>query len=193
MKHVNSLFVSQLCIRIYCTFDYFLEKCCDAWNDLKGRSSQGDLVRISELQQEIYILKQDSKIVTNFYYTLEVLWEELEIYMHMPNCSCRIRCSCEAMGQARKNHTLLHVVRFLTGLNDNFAVVRSQILLMKPLSSVNMIFSTVLQHERQGNFAFTEEFHALINALGNKKPYVKYNSSTHSFYCFQIQCLHTLW
>lgn len=106
-----------------------MEKDVDAWNDLKERFSQGDLVRISELQQEIYILKQDSKSVTNFYSTLKVLWEELEIYMHMPNCSFRVRCSCEAMGQARKNHTLLHAVRFLTGLNDIFVVVRSQILL----------------------------------------------------------------
>lgn len=132
----------------------------------------------SELQQEIYILKQDSKTVTDFYFTLKFLWEKLEIYMFMPNSSCRIRCSCEAMRQDRKNHTLLHVVRFLTSLNDNFVVVRSQILLIEPRPSMNRIFSMVLQHERQGNFASTEESHALINVVGYKKPYVKYNSYT---------------
>lgn len=131
------------------------------------------------MQQEIYISKQDSKTVTDFYSTLKVLWEELEIYMPMPNCSFRIKCCCEGMRQALKNHTLLHGVRFLTGLNDIFSVVRSQILLMEPLPSMNRIFSMVLQHERQGNFASTEESHALINVVGNKKPYVKYNNSTH--------------
>lgn len=82
------------------------------------------------------------------------------------------------MRQACKNHTLLHVIRFLTGLYDNFPVVRSQILLMEPLPSMNIIFSMVLQHERQGNFASTEKSHALINVVGYKKPYVKYNSYT---------------
>lgn len=68
--------------------------------------------------------------------------------MPMPNYTCRVRCSYEAMMQARKNHNSLHVVRFLTGLNDNYAVVRSQVLFMDPLPSMNRIFSMVLQHER---------------------------------------------
>lgn len=35
----------------------FMENALDVWNDLKGRFYQGDLIRISELQQEIYNLK----------------------------------------------------------------------------------------------------------------------------------------
>jgi len=131
----------------------FMENACDVWNDLKERFAQGDLVRISELMQEIYSLQQDSKSVTSFYYKLKILWEELEIYMHVPNCVCRMHCSCEFMRNARKNHTLLYAIRFLTGLNENFAMVKSQILFMDSLLLVNKIFSIVLQHERQGNFA----------------------------------------
>jgi hypothetical protein len=71
----------------------FMENALDVWNDLKERFSQADLVRISEIQQEIYALKQDSKSVTEFYSDLKLLWEELEIYMPMPNCSCVVRCS----------------------------------------------------------------------------------------------------
>ncbi|XP_045812617.1 uncharacterized protein LOC123906683 isoform X2 [Trifolium pratense] len=39
----------------------FLENASDVWIDLKERFSQGDLVRVSELQQEIYALTQDSR------------------------------------------------------------------------------------------------------------------------------------
>jgi hypothetical protein len=113
--------------------------------------------------QEIYALQQDSKIVTSFYSELKILWEELEIYMPVPNCVCRVCCSCEFMRDARQNHTLLYAIRFLTGLNEHFAMVKSQILLMDPLPSMNKIFSMVLQHERQGNFTSPSEDSVLIN------------------------------
>ena len=147
----------------------YMENALDVWNDLKERFSQGDLVRISELYQEIYSLKQENKSVTEFYSELKILWEELEIYMPLPQCTCRVRCSCAAMRDARNHHNLLYIIRFLTGLNENFAVVKSQILLMDPLPSMNKIFSMVLQHERQGNFAISEDSQALINAVGYKK------------------------
>ncbi|MCH79800.1 retrovirus-related Pol polyprotein from transposon TNT 1-94, partial [Trifolium medium] len=146
----------------------FMENALDVWTDLKERFAQADLVRISELQQEFYTLKQDSKSVTQFYYDLKLLWEELEIYLPMPNCSCRQRCNCDAMRLARYNHNLLYIMRFLTGLNENLAMVKSQILLMDPLPPMNKVFSLVLQHERQGNFAPSEDSKVLLNAAKSK-------------------------
>ncbi|GAU44842.1 hypothetical protein TSUD_400430 [Trifolium subterraneum] len=112
----------------------FMENAFDVWNDLKERFAQSDLVRISELQQEIYALKQES----------------------------------QAMRAARANHSLLHIVRFLTGLNDEFSVVKSQVLLIDPLPPLNKVFSMVLQHERQGNFYPSDESKALLNAARSK-------------------------
>jgi len=146
----------------------FMENAMNVWNDLKERFAQGDLVRISELMQEIYSSQQDSKSVTTFYSELKVLWEELEIYLPMPSCSCKIQCSCEAMRTARTNHILLYVMRFLTG---SFNMVKSQILLMDPLPPMNKIFSMVLQHERQGNFtSIVEDSLPSINAVNYGKP-----------------------
>jgi hypothetical protein len=51
----------------------FMENASDVWLDLKERFSQGDLVRVSELQQEIYALTQDSDSVTSFYSKLKTL------------------------------------------------------------------------------------------------------------------------
>jgi hypothetical protein len=58
-----------------------MENATDVWIDLKERFAQGDLVCVSKHQQETYSLKQKSKTVTEFYYELKILWEELEIYM----------------------------------------------------------------------------------------------------------------
>jgi hypothetical protein len=142
----------------------FIENASDVWIDLKERFSQGDLVRVSELQQEIYALTQDSRSVTSFYSDLKTLWEELEIYMPIPTCTCPVRCVCEVMRIARHNHHLLHAMRFLTGLNDSFNVVKSQILLLDPLPSMTKIFSMVLQFERQNCSSNLDDSKALINA-----------------------------
>lgn len=38
-----------------------------------------------------------------------------------------------------------NVIRFLKGLNDQFATMKSQIMLMEPLPSINKAFSLVVQ------------------------------------------------
>ncbi|MCI19745.1 retrovirus-related pol polyprotein from transposon TNT 1-94, partial [Trifolium medium] len=82
---------------------------------------------------------------------------------------------------ARKNHLVLYAIRFLTGLNENFAMVKSQILLIDPLPPLNKIFSMVLQHERQGNFAPNDESKVLVNAADSRKPYSKnFKASSHN-------------
>jgi hypothetical protein len=82
------------------------------------------------------------------------------------------------MRTARKNHLLLYAMRFITGLNDNFSMVKSQILLMDPLPPMNRIFSTVLQYERQGNFApIAEDQDPLpsINSVNGGKSKIGYS------------------
>lgn len=48
-----------------------MENAIYVWKDLKEIFVQGDLFRVSELQQEIYALKQDSKSVTDFFQNLK--------------------------------------------------------------------------------------------------------------------------
>lgn len=158
----------------------FMENALDVWNDLKERFSHGDLIHISELQQEIYNLKQETKSVTELFSDLKILWEELDLYLPLPTCICRIKCSCEAMRSARSNHQLLQIIRFFTGLNDQFVVVKSQILLMDPLPNINKIFSMVIQHERQIQLHIpNDESQTLINVVDSKKFGARNTTSKH--------------
>jgi hypothetical protein len=125
----------------------FIENTRDVWPYIKEIIAQGDLVCISEPMQEIYASKQDSRYVTMFYYQLKFLREELEIYMHIPSCSCRIRCYYDAMQNACQNHTLLYFICFLTGLNDNLSMVKSQILLLDHLPYTNKINGGVISED----------------------------------------------
>jgi transposase InsO family protein len=48
-----------------------------------------------------------------------------------------------------ENYHQKYIYHFLMGLNESFAAIRGQILLMEPLPSVNKVFSLVIQEEKQ--------------------------------------------
>ena len=149
----------------------FLENAVDVWDELKERFSQGDFIRISELQCEIFGLKQETRSVSEFFTALKVLWEELEAYLPTPICACPHRCTCNTgVLNAKHQHEVTRSIRFLTGLNDNFDLVRSQILLMNPLPTLNKIFSMVMQHERQFRSSIpVDESKILINSVNKSQ------------------------
>ena len=61
-------------------------------------------------------------------------------YKSIPSCSCGV-CACgfeTAFAQYQEEEC---TISFLMGLNEIFATVRGQILLMEPLPSLNKVFS----------------------------------------------------
>jgi len=103
--------VSQSIAQSVIYFDY----AADIWNDLRKRFSQGDLLRIAELQEEIYALKQGSQNVKDYFTNLKTVWEELDNYRPLSSCNC----------PARTYHQQDFIIRFLKGLYERFSVVRS--------------------------------------------------------------------
>lgn len=55
--------------------------------------------------------------------------------MPMPVCGCPVKCTClTGVANVQHYHNLNRTIRFLTGLKENFSMVKSQILLMDPLA-----------------------------------------------------------
>lgn len=136
----------------------WIDKASDIWINLRERFSQGDLCRISDLQEEIYAFKQDDKSVTDYFTELKILWDELLQFRPLPSYLCITACSCGAVTTARTYHEQDYVIHFLKGLNDSFYAVRSQILLVDLLPSINKAFSKVIQQERQFNITSSKSF-----------------------------------
>ncbi|QHN88769.1 uncharacterized protein DS421_16g566250 [Arachis hypogaea] len=61
-----------------------------------------------------------------------------------------------------------YMIRFLRGLNDQYASVCSHIMLLKPLPDVNTVFSLLLQQERQMMHLIKPDFRMLVNAVHTK-------------------------
>ncbi|XP_057419222.1 uncharacterized protein LOC130713474 [Lotus japonicus] len=149
----------------------FVENACDAWKDLRDRFSQGDLVRIAELQNEISSLKQNSMSVNDYYTEIKTLWEELEHYRPIPQCRCTVHCRCEAIEQVKLFREQDNAIRFLLGLNENFGVIKSQILMSNPLPSIAKVVSLAMQHERQSDFEESDESKVIVNVAEGRKSY----------------------
>ncbi|XP_016730546.1 uncharacterized protein [Gossypium hirsutum] len=94
------------------------------WRNLRERFSQGDVFRISDLQEEINAFKQDDRSVTDYYTELKILWDELMNFQPIPVCSCPTSCSCGVFATLQKYHDNDYIIRFLKGLHDFFAIER---------------------------------------------------------------------
>nr|KYP44658.1 hypothetical protein KK1_033817 [Cajanus cajan] len=121
----------------------------EIWRDLKSRYSQGDLLRISDLQQEASSMKQGDLSVTEFFTKLRIIWDEIENFRLDPVCSCTVKCSCSVFVTIAQHKLEDRAMQFLRGLNEQYSNVRSHVLLMDPMPAISKIFSYVAQQERQ--------------------------------------------
>ncbi|KAL1081510.1 hypothetical protein V6Z11_D09G069800 [Gossypium hirsutum] len=150
----------------------------DIWNDLRERFSQGDVYRISDLQDEISSFKQDDRSVTDYFTELKIFWDELLHFRPLPRCSCNTPCSCGVLTTIKRYHDDDYVIRFLKGLNDKFTGARSQIMLLDPFPSINKAFSMVIQQERQFN---TGSSKVSVNNLSSSDNTSSVNAVTKRF------------
>ncbi|MCH80175.1 hypothetical protein A2U01_0000938 [Trifolium medium] len=104
----------------------WMDTTSEIWQDLKDRFYQGDVFRISDIQEEIYTLKLTRPI---------------------PHSNCIQNCA--AMAKMKEYKDSDQVIRFLKGLNEQYYAVRFQIMLMDPLPNIVKVYSLLVQQERQ--------------------------------------------
>ena len=156
----------------------FIEYAIDMWNDLKDRFMRGDRIRVAQLHQEIANLKQGEHKITDYFTELRGLWEELDQYRPMPQCTCPMPCTCLAMRNTKSFRAEDRIIQFLIGLNEEYQGVVSQVLLMDPMPPINRVFSLVMQQERKLQYGVVhvqntplEDNTGLVNAVNGQKQF----------------------
>ncbi|GAU46710.1 hypothetical protein TSUD_287990 [Trifolium subterraneum] len=132
----------------------WMDTAAEIWKELKDRFYQGDVFRISDLQEEIYTLRQVDSTISTYYTKMKKLWQELDNFRPIPDSSCSE--TCKALEKMRAYRDSDQVIRFLKGLNDQYAAVRSQIMLMDPLPNISKVYSLLVQQERQSLLIFDD-------------------------------------
>ncbi|XP_075483624.1 uncharacterized protein LOC142523778 [Primulina tabacum] len=118
---------------IYCT------EASAVWTDLKERFDKICGSRIFSLHREISHLSQGSSSISMYFSNLKKLWDEYSSLVTLPSCGC-------ATAKAYLDHDQhQRLLQFLMGLNETYGHVRSQILMLDPLPSVNQAYSIVSQ------------------------------------------------
>ncbi|GMJ01569.1 hypothetical protein HRI_003826100 [Hibiscus trionum] len=125
----------------------FVSNASIVWADLKERFNKVDGSRIYFLHREIVTHVQNLSSISVYFSRLKLLWDEYDALVPFATCDCEV---------ARDNSLLLNQQRLfqmLMGLNDTYSMVRSQILLMKPLPTVNQAYNMLVQEEGQRQYS----------------------------------------
>ncbi|GMI96858.1 hypothetical protein HRI_003355100 [Hibiscus trionum] len=116
------------------------------WKDLEDRFAQNNGPRIFQLKKKLSDLVQGSMSVTTYYTQLKIIWDELVSVR--PFCTC-LQYNCGGIQKIVNDQQKDLTMHFLMGLNESFAAVRGQILLIDPFPSITRVFSLVIQEENQ--------------------------------------------
>ncbi|KAL9677227.1 hypothetical protein QQ045_005455 [Rhodiola kirilowii] len=110
----------------------------DAWNCLHQRYAGSNLSRKFALQQEIANLLQGDLTVAKYFEKLNGLWQELEAMRERRSCTLFDDCT-RCKDNAKENQEN-KVMKFLMGLNESLAYIRTYIFALRKLPSLAVVF-----------------------------------------------------
>jgi len=111
------------------------------WADLSQRFCFDHGTKIYQLQKEMSNLSQGNLSVSAYFTKCKQLWDEYVVLVSP--------CACHSTGSTTKLIKRQQLMQFLMGLNDDYQVLRSTILMLKPLPSASEASSMILQEEQQ--------------------------------------------
>ncbi|XP_070032711.1 uncharacterized protein [Nicotiana tomentosiformis] len=119
------------------------------WMDLQERFDKVNDTRRYNLHKGIATLSQGTSYVSVYYFKLKDLWDEVEALVPSPGYDC-----------VKSRDFIVHLhkqkfYQFLMGLNDSYSQARSQILIMKPVPSINQAYAMLVSDESQRAVAAT--------------------------------------
>ncbi|GAV68976.1 UBN2_3 domain-containing protein [Cephalotus follicularis] len=139
------------------------------WADLQNHFLQPNTTKVYRIKQDIAEWKQDRLSVSAYFTHLKSHRDELSSHISPPDCSWG--ASQKFLSSIQQDQAM----KFLQGLHESFAPLRSQLLLQDPLPSVRKLYSLVLQEEKQreiqSSHLIKPEASALVTKnIGNFSP-----------------------
>ncbi|KZV37633.1 hypothetical protein F511_38248 [Dorcoceras hygrometricum] len=115
----------------------------EMWIDLHDRFHESNAPRVYQIKKMLNGLQQGSMDISSYYTKLRILWDELRDYQPTSVCNCG---SMREWVAYQNQECVMH---FLMGLNESYAQIRAQVLMMEPLPIISKVFALVVQEERQ--------------------------------------------
>ncbi|GJV28575.1 retrovirus-related pol polyprotein from transposon TNT 1-94 [Tanacetum coccineum] len=124
---------------------------CDYMKEISERYGQSNGPLVYQLERELSKISQGNLTIASYFNKLKKCWDELQNINGLPTCDCgKIReCTCDVLEKFLLRDSNSKLIQFLMKLNNEYESVRSQILAMDPLPTVNKAYYIVQQIEKQ--------------------------------------------
>ncbi|GKD52014.1 putative RNA-directed DNA polymerase, partial [Tanacetum coccineum] len=111
------------------------------WDELAETYDKVDGSVIFNLHYKINTISQNGSKLSDYYHKLNSLWREYDAMVASPVCIC------DGASSYKDDAQLLKLMKFVMGLDDVYAPIRSTILTTEPLPTVKEAFSLLLRDE----------------------------------------------
>ncbi|KAF7816397.1 uncharacterized protein G2W53_030366 [Senna tora] len=120
----------------------------ELWSQLEERFGASCGPQIYKIQREVATTVQGSDSIVTYYGRLHKWWDQLGRIFPAPRCTCG-GCTCGINKKLAERESSNQLLQFLMGLGQKFKTIRTQILNLDPLPSVNKAYAMVTQDEEQ--------------------------------------------
>ena len=117
------------------------------WSHLQKRLSLSQGSHKYKLIKDVYSVKQDGTSVSDYDTLMRGVWEEHDAMNELPRITTVGEGITQFLNALLKTQEELKLFQFLNGLDDKYQTLRSQILLMLPLSCIDYACGMIQQEE----------------------------------------------
>lgn len=128
----------------------YIQSAREIWIDLEVRYAVSNIPKQFHLRKEIAHLMQETLSISAYFTKFRTVHDELECLMSKPRCMCNL-CTCSVNNKLNELDRSVQLKQFLMGLNEVYTDIRGQILMMKPIHTLNHTYAMLLQEESQRN------------------------------------------
>ncbi|VFQ68470.1 unnamed protein product [Cuscuta campestris] len=111
--------------------------------ELDERYGQSNGAMLYKLQKEISSTSQGNLDIAGYYTKLKKSWDELNAILCLPDCTCGAAQALIKHDQDQK------LIQFLMGLNSTYNTIRGNLLIMRPLPTLEQAYNLLIQEEKQ--------------------------------------------
>ena len=127
----------------------FVTNCSKIWKELEQRYLVTNGARKYKICKDIYEIKQNGRLISDYYTDMKTLWEELEtlcVFPPITEMTVEVSAYVDALNVQQEEQKLFQL---LNGLDEVYGPVRSNLLMQNPLPSVDSACCTLTQEESQ--------------------------------------------
>ncbi|XP_021737707.1 uncharacterized protein LOC110704224 [Chenopodium quinoa] len=140
---------------------------CNDLTDLEERFGFASMAQIYSLEHKLVDISQGDKSISEFFVDIKSIWDAIEEAHPLPYCTCNLTKKIYQPQQEKM------VLQFMMKLNEQYAIIRGNILMMQTLPKVTEAFRLFAQEERHKEISQAAEHNESLAFAAEKR---KFNS-----------------